>query len=141
MGNTTSIRKINFEDMKTAIKSGEKYLIINTLSNDLQECLILNTTSITEEERIINHCLQNKNRRIRIIIYGNNSNDEKIYSKYNQFTSLGFQNVYLYTGGMFEWLMLQDIFGFDEFPTTKKELDLIKYRSPQLLNIELIEYI
>ena len=42
--------------------------------------------------------------------------------------SLGFYNVYLYNGGLFEWLLLQDIYGFDEFPTTKKELDILKYK-------------
>ena len=41
---------------------------------------------------------------------------------------------------MFEWLMLQDIYGRDMFPTTKKEQDLLKYKSNQLLNIALLEY-
>ena len=41
---------------------------------------------------------------------------------------------------MFEWLMLQDIYGKDLFPTTKKEVDLLKYKSKQLLNIGLLEY-
>jgi hypothetical protein len=36
--------------------------------------------------------------------------------------------------------MLQDIYGKDLFPTTKKELDLLKYKSVQLLNIGLLEY-
>jgi hypothetical protein len=42
-------------------------------------------------------------------------------------------------GGLFEWLMLQDIYGYDEFPTTKKELDFLKYKAPSRLNISLIE--
>ena len=29
---------------------------------------------------------------------------------------------------MFEWLLLQDIYGDDEFPTTTKELDILKYK-------------
>ena len=29
---------------------------------------------------------------------------------------------------MFEWLLLQDIYGYDNFPTTIKELDILKYR-------------
>jgi hypothetical protein len=41
---------------------------------------------------------------------------------------------------MFEWLLLQDIYGAAEFPTTKKELDLLKYKPSQLLNIALLEY-
>jgi hypothetical protein len=138
--NTSSIRKINFEDMKMAVKESEKYLIINTLTNQEQDCLILNTISFQEEERIINHYVQQKNKRVRIIIYGKNCNDDKIYKKYNQIQTLGFYNVFIYTGGLFEWLMLQDIFGLEEFPTTKPELDFIKYRPSQVLNIELIEF-
>jgi hypothetical protein len=41
---------------------------------------------------------------------------------------LGFENVYIYRGGMFEWLLLQDIYGFDEFQTTSKITDLLKYK-------------
>jgi hypothetical protein len=36
--------------------------------------------------------------------------------------------------------MLQDIYGKDLFPTTKKEVDLLKYKSHQLLNQGLLEY-
>ena len=70
-----------------------------------------------------------------IIIYGKNANDNKSLEKYQQFISLGFINVYLYCGGLFEWLLLQDIYGEDEFPTTKKELDIIKYKPRKLFNV------
>ena len=46
---------------------------------------------------------------------------------------LGFQNVYLYMGGMFEWLLLQDIYGIDEFPTTNKFLDILYYKPNAIL--------
>ena len=29
----------------------------------------------------------------------------------------------------FEWLLLQDVFGEDLFPTTSKELDILKFNS------------
>jgi hypothetical protein len=45
--------------------------------------------------------------------------------------NLGFQAVYLYVGGMFEWLCLQDIYGKDEFPTTTRQLDILKYKPPR----------
>jgi len=48
-------------------------------------------------------------------------------------TSLGFYNVYIYIGGIFEWLLLQDIYGEKEFPTTNKELDLLKYKPSSLI--------
>ena len=38
MGNVQSMRKINFEDMQTATKNPEVYLIINTLSSKEQQC-------------------------------------------------------------------------------------------------------
>ena len=138
MGNSQSIQKINFEDMQTAYKNPEIYLLMNTLPFSEQSCLILNTLTPQKEETLMNRYL-NSNKNIRIIIYGRNSNDETIYKKYNQLINLGFANVYLYLGGMFEWLMLQDIFGFDDFPTTTRQLDILKYKPSQKLNISYIE--
>ena len=139
MGNTQPMKKINYEDMQTVIKNPEIYLIINTLNPNEQQCLIINTTSINDEEMLINKFIK-ENKSIRIIIYGKNCNDESIDKKYQQLYSLGFYNILVYLGGMFEWLMLQDIYGKDLFPTTKKEVDLLKYKSHQLLNIGLLEY-
>ena len=59
--------------------------------------------------------------------------------KYQQLIALGFYNVFIYSGGMFEWLMLQDIFGNDIFPTNKKEFDFLKYKPQQILNVSLLE--
>ena len=139
MGNTQSMKKINYEDMQNVIKNPEIYLIINTLSPSEQQCLIVNTTTATEEESLINRFLK-ENKNIRIIIYGKNCNDESINKKYQQLYSLGFYNIFVYLGGMFEWLLLQDIYGKDLFPTTKKELDLLRYKSNQLLSIALLEF-
>ena len=139
MGNTQSMKKINYEDMQTVIKNPEIYLIINTFNPNEQQCLIINTTPVNDEEMLINKFIK-ENKSIRIIIYGKNCNDESIDKKYQQLYSLGFYNIFVYLGGMFEWLMLQDIYGKDLFPTTKKEVDLLKYKSHQLLNIGLLEY-
>ena len=139
MGNTQSMKKINYEDMQTVVKNPEVYLIINTLSPSEQKCLIVNTTIAEEEELIINKYMK-ENKNIRIIVYGKNCNDETIQKKYQQLLTLGFYNIFVYTGGMFEWLLLQDIYGKDLFPSTKKELDLLKYKPGQLLNIALLEY-
>ena len=38
---------------------------------------------------------------------------------------LGFINIYVYPGGMFEWLCLQDIYGSEHFPTTTEETDIL----------------
>jgi len=138
MGNSQSIQKINFEDMQTAYKNPEIYLLMNTLPLSEQLCLISNTLTPQKEETLMNRYL-NSNKNIRIIIYGRNSNDETIYKKYNQLVNLGFTNVYLYLGGLFEWLLLQDIYGFDDFPTTSRQLDILKYKPGQKLNISYIE--
>ncbi len=141
MGNKMSSSiKINFEDIQYVLKNPEGHLLINTLSETEQECLILHTMNIKNEENIINSCIKNGRKDIKIIIYGKNCNDEKIYSKYNQLTSLGFYNVYVYVGGMFEWLMLQDIYGENDFQTTTKQLDILKYKPNKVLNVALLEY-
>ena len=140
MGNSISSQKINFEDMQSVIKKPEIYLLINTLPESEQNCLIPNTIAPVQEETMINSFLQKRIKEIRIVVYGRNSNDDKIYEKYNQLIKLGFHNIFLYTGGLFEWLMLQDIYGFNEFPTTSKQLDFLKYKPKQVLNVGLLKY-
>jgi hypothetical protein len=141
MGNTQSSSiKINYEDLQYVIKNPEVNMLINTLGENEQKCLIVNTVNFKDEEGLINKFLKTGNKQVKLIIYGRNCNDEKIYTKYNQLTSLGFYNVYIYSGGLFEWLMLQDIYGSEEFPTTKKELDILKYKPNKVLNIQLLEY-
>jgi hypothetical protein len=141
MGNSQSTSiKINYEDIQYILKNPEGHILINTLSNSEQNCLIPNTIAPVQEETMINSFLQKRIKEIRIVIYGRNSNDDKIYEKYNQLIKLGFHNIFLYTGGMFEWLMLQDIYGFNEFPTTSKQLDFLKYKPKQILNVGLLKY-
>ena len=140
MGNSQSIQKINYEDVQYVIKNSENHMIINTLNEGEQECLIQNNINVHKEVELINKLIKIGNKQLKIIIYGRNCNDEKLYAKYNQLCSLGFYNVYIYMGGLFEWLMLQDIYGASEFPTTKKELDILKYKPHKVLNVHLLEY-
>jgi len=102
-------------------------IIINTLSDDNQSCLISGTVNITDEVKLLNQYLKT-DREIQIIIYGKNNSDNSVIQKYKQLNKLGFSNVGLYLGGLFEWLLLQDIYGYDNFPTTCKEIDILKYR-------------
>jgi hypothetical protein len=137
MGNTQSIKKINFEDMQTVMKNSELYLIINTLPLNEQNCLILGTLNADEEEQTINNLLKS-NINAQIIVYGKNCNDETAIKKYNQLLSIGFYNILLYNGGLFEWILLQDIYGDDLFPTTKKELDILKFKPIKQLHFGLL---
>ena len=133
MGNTQSIRKVNYEDVQALQKKTIKGLLINTLSADVQSCLINGTVQINQEEKIINELITS-NPDIYVVIYGKNSNDETIYKKYKQLSDLGFSNVRLYIGGLFEWLLLQDIYGNDDFKTTNDELDILKYKPQSSLS-------
>lgn len=131
MGNKSSIQKINFEDVQNIVQHKKRnYIIINTLDASNQQCLIPNTIDIQQEEQIINKYL---NKGISIVVYGKNSNDDKIFKKYEQLIGLGFSSVYVYTGGMFEWLLLQDIYGKEAFPTKGDELDILKFRPNSIL--------
>jgi hypothetical protein len=91
--------------------------------------LIYGTIPANEEENLINEYLDNyelSNRQI--ILYGRNATDSSVDKKYYQLISLGCKRVFIYRGGLFEWLLLQDIYGFSAFPTTKKILDILKYK-------------
>ena len=35
---------------------------------------------------------------------------------------------------MFEWMLLQDIYGTDDFPTTINELDILKFKPVSIIN-------
>jgi hypothetical protein len=127
----TTYTKIGFEDVKYALKYPEKYVLINTLSLDYQNDLIKNTVLAEKEEVTINKIIENYEMSIvNIIIYGNNATDESPYLKAKQFMDLGFKHIFIYCGGIFEWLLLQDIYSFDEFPTLiyRKNVDLLKYK-------------
>ena len=133
MGNKqSSVKKANFEDIQFLLKNNLNHsLLINTLNANEQDCLIKGTVNINKEESIINANLNKYN--LKIIIYDKNSSQEHLYKKYHQLINLGFKDVYVYPGGLFEWLCLQDIYGQDSFPTTKEELDILKYKPRSLL--------
>lgn len=96
MGNANSSMKINYEDIQFIIKNPEGHLLINTLSPNDQNCLITNTININDEENIINNSIKRGLKNIKIIIYGKNCNDEKMYHKYNQLSSWVLQCICLY---------------------------------------------
>jgi|TARA_B110000495_G_C22773824_1_gene452806 hypothetical protein len=136
MGNQTSTRKIGFEDIQYIVQRKKKnYILINTMGTTEQSCLIPGTLKIHEEEATIN---KYQYKKIHIIIYGKNSNDESIFKKYEQLLKYGFSSVFVYTGGIFEWLLLQDVYGDDDFPTEGEELDILKYKPQTILQNQLL---
>jgi len=137
---------IGFEDVKHAIRQGShNHLLINTLTIGEQECLISGTLPYDKEEIVINKILdQTTTHELNVVIYGKNSVDDSVKTKANQLRTLGFKHVFIYSGGLFEWLLLQDIYGTAEFPTTAFCKDLLKYRAPPSVfsstNIKTITY-
>lgn len=129
MGNkTSSYRFVNFEDIQNYIHNQNvNIILISTLPDNSYDLIIPKTIHYKDEIDIMNNMLK-ENTHCPIYIYGKNTNDYTIYQKYEQLLQLGFTNVYLYCGGLFEWLCLQDIYGNDEFPLSKKENDILKYK-------------
>lgn len=134
MGANQSIFKLNFEGMQNVLRNdtNSKFIIISTLGTDNQSCLIKNTLSPEKEIEKITEYLKT-DKTINIVIYGENSVDNKVLEKYEQLTKLGFTNVYIYLGGLFEWLLLQDYYSTDEFPTTSENIDLLKYKGKNII--------
>lgn len=138
MGNTTSlIKKINFEDMQRVIEKDD-VLLINTLDINNQKCLIKNTILPEKEVKLLNNYIKT-NKNYKIVIYGMNSCDNTLNTKCEQLNQLGFINIYVYPGGLFEWLLLQDIYGEELFPTTSKEIDHLKYKGNQQFDILMLK--
>jgi hypothetical protein len=137
MGNQVSlVPKVSYEDIQMVVYRNthipHSTLIINTLPPSLQHCLIKTTVDIGYEEQIVN-TMNHKNRDIMIIVYGKNSNDITILHKYEQLVKLGFTNVHIYTGGIFEWMLLYEIYGKDLFKITRYEIDILRYRPKSVL--------
>jgi len=132
---------IGFEDVLYSLKNKDKFIIINTLNHNEQNVLICNTLPSTEEESIINSIIQKKNiSAITIIIYGKNYNDTSVEAKYDKLIECGFKDVAIYKGGLFEWLLLQDIYGKNNFPTSGKEIDILKFKPLKIFGNQLITY-
>lgn len=112
MGQTSSNLKCSFQELQ---KKKGNFILINTLPLHKQEYLIKGTMPALEESKRINEYLY-KNKKIEIVIYGLDAQDPSISKKYIQLKTLGFENVSVYMGGIFEWALLQEVYG-SNFPT------------------------
>lgn len=133
---TTETIKIGFEDVKKAIS--RNYILLNVLPNNMQSILIKGTLTIDSEEPVINEMINNYNvPDVPVIIYGTNGGDAKIQEKCQQLRGLGLSDVYVYSGGLFEWLLLNELYGDEEFPLEKSDdkiIDILKYRQLSILS-------
>ena len=122
MGNTISslpvLERATFDDLMNA-----SYLIINVLNDTEQDVLIQGTVPCTEEVVQVEKAIQEK--RV-IIIYGRNNHDDKVWIKYAQLKKLG-GKAKVYVGGLFEWILLQELYGNERFPLTSYKFDPYQY--------------
>jgi hypothetical protein len=124
----TTYQKASFEDVQFCIQHPTEFLLINTMLAGEQSCLIKGTLSSHQEETVMNDFIHQYDYTRQIVVYGKNTTDNTVEKKYDQLLRLGFSNVYIYCGGLFEWLLLQDIYGRNEFPTTSNVLDILKFK-------------
>ena len=117
MGAGPSAERITFEELQR-LQQGSGALIISTLPITEQKCLIARTLLPAAEERTLNDCLKRGESSRVIVVYGRNATDMSVEKKHKQLSGLGFSQVRLYVGGLFEWALLQDIYGAKLFPTT-----------------------
>lgn len=121
-GAVSKISRIGFEELQQKLPQS---VLINTLPIHEQDVLIRGTMTAQQEVSKVEFALQHK---MPIIIYGKNARDASVYTKYEQLLTIGHAQVFIYPGGLFEWMLLQDIYGKDAFPTTSTCLDLLKFR-------------
>jgi hypothetical protein len=129
MGNYVTA-SVSYEDVQYA---QGRHVIISTLPTTEQTVLIHQTIPCDDEIKKVEIAISKKTP---IIIYGKHNNDATVQKKYEQIKKLG-GHAYMYNGGLFEWLLLQDIYGNEHFKTTfyTKPMDLIKYKPNNILNI------
>jgi hypothetical protein len=110
-GSTTAI--VNYENVK------QPNSVLIHIMEENQKLLIAGSLNAQMETERINEMMLSCEYETKIIVYGKNGHDyESLLNKQKQLRSYGFKNVYIYLGGMFEWLLLQDVYGAKEFPTT-----------------------
>lgn len=115
---------------KRVLEGNASWLLISTLPDtiDGQKCLLKGTLECSKEEPMMNTIIESKRQRsVCVIVYGRNHMDESVNKKWKQIRSMGFTRSYKYTGGMFEWLLLQDVYGRDNFPTTSLAADILEF--------------
>ena len=57
MGNKVSVKKIGFEDIQYIFRSNKDHIIISTLSESEQDCIIKNTVTPESEVELINRAI------------------------------------------------------------------------------------
>lgn len=107
-GNSSAIKKIGHQYVK------QTKILITSMTTPTY--LIQGTIPVEEEELVVNEFIKQGKYSTSITVYGMNSNDDTAMHKCEKLKGFGFTNIQLYTGGLFEWLLLGDIYGETNFP-------------------------
>jgi hypothetical protein len=125
MGVMYSMPSYNYHQLQERMK--HDIILINTMETKRQFCLIKGTLRAENEVDIMNKLLKtNKNKEI--IVYGIHHTDLSVIKKYNQLKKLGFNNVHIYFGGIYEWILLQDVFTSVNFQTDGIIENIVDYK-------------
>jgi hypothetical protein len=113
----SSYQHYTFKELQNKLENNKSEIILlNTLPIQEQNYLIKGTINALVENDFINGLIK-KDKNKQIIIYGRDHHDMKVIEKYNKLKKIGFTNVYIYFGGLFEWSLLQEIYGHSNFQT------------------------
>ena len=117
MGNAQSLAKVTYEYVKEISTNNTQTLLVSTLKRDKEKYGIVRTLPIDNEENYINELINKRQYDVIIVVYGENMYDATVITKYHQLKKIGFNYCYIYFGGLFEWFLLQDVYGSEMFPT------------------------
>ena len=120
------------------IALGDSYtILLNTLPSNQQQYLIRGTMACEREETYMNELIGSGAGldKYVIVLYGKHGTDETPIRKRTQLMNLGFTRVYVYAGGLFEWSLLQEVYGVEHFPTLgTPPRDLLQHAAPPRLS-------
>jgi len=119
------------------IRSGDALaILLNTLPSNQQSFLVSGTIACEKEEAYMNEIIGGPVplSKYAVVVYGKHGTDETPHRKRRQLLNLGFVDVYVYAGGVFEWALLQEVYGADHFPSLgTPPRDFLYFASPSLL--------
>lgn len=119
--------RVNFEAVPSASSDGLLISTIDCTRDAHLDCAIIGTTDRSQETEKIQRAKE-VYPNMPIVIYGANSTDTTPFFRWKELTQMGLTNVSVYTGGLFEWLLLGETYGTEAFGVTTPQDDLLKFK-------------
>lgn len=118
----SSYNNCNYIQLQEKIENKNQVVLLTTLSTN--DYLIKGTIHVNLECDFVNN-LAKKDKSKEIVVYGKDHLDMRVIKKYNELKKIGFVNVSIYFGGLFEWALLQETYGKSNFQTDGNVDDLM----------------